>query len=134
MAANVAFSPHAAATTVFERVRKMMPGKPDISGFSSRLAADNIKVQHFLTILESDIDRIIAIVENQDWAELRRITSELALNADNCGYSSMAKVARQVYDAADRPGNERGIRRAVMRLIGACGRNQSAQSAVSAGV
>jgi HPt (histidine-containing phosphotransfer) domain-containing protein len=110
----------------------MMPGKPDLSGFSARLAADNIKVQHFLTVLESDIDRIIAIVETQDWTELRRITSEMALNADNCGYSSMAKIARQIYDAADRPGNERGIRRAVMRLIGACGRNQPAESAAPA--
>lgn len=101
-------------------------GNPDIAGFSARLASDNVRVRHFLTVLESDIDRVIASVEKQDWSELRRLSSEMALNADNCGYSSMAKVARAVYDAADRPGNDKNIRRAVMRLIGACGRNQAA--------
>ena len=98
----------------------MSLSRPNLALLTARLSSDNSRVSRTFDRLVEQMDGLVAAVQGEDWAEIGRQAADLASRDSD---PVIAEAARRVVDAVDRPHNPRTIRRALIRLIGACGRS-----------
>jgi hypothetical protein len=94
---------------------------PNVAQLSTRLADDNARVARFIDRMAQRIDALMAALQQGDVDELRRLSENLASIGDAHGGDTIRYRAERVCEEIRKPNNLRGIRRSVVRLIGACG-------------
>jgi len=98
------------------------PIHSDLAKLSGQLTKNNARVGAFVKSLPGWVDRMVDMAAQQDWRDVRQLSEYLALSSESCGCSNLHERACQLADECRKPDNELGIRRSVVRLIGACGR------------
>jgi hypothetical protein len=96
--------------------------RPNIAKLSATLAADNARVFRFVDGLVCRLDNLAAAVHSEDWDEVRRLSDYIVRSGGTFGHRDVAKAAEAVCEATRRSDNGLEIRRRVLMLMGACGR------------
>jgi|GEM_PF-5200923 hypothetical protein len=96
--------------------------RPNIAKLSATLAADNARVFRFVDGLVRRLDNLAAAVQSEDWTEVHRLSDYIVRSGGTFGHNEVAKAAEAVCDATQMPNNGLEIRRQVLALMGACGR------------
>jgi hypothetical protein len=100
----------------------MNDAAPDIEKLNARLVAETGRIGRFLDSLANHVDWIVAAAQDEDWGEVQRQSAYLADGGAAYGYSELALVARRLCDEMAKTHSDLDIRRAIVRLVGACGR------------
>ena len=94
---------------------------PDIACLSGRIEADNKRVLRYLDRLPQRVDSLVEALQQTDLNEVRRLSEYLADASDDAGCDTVSYRAERVCEELKKPNNLRGVKRSVVRLIGACG-------------
>jgi hypothetical protein len=100
----------------------------DLAKPIAKAAADNARVSRYMDSLVGRMDRLVEATTASDWSEVRRVSENLQRTGRNYGCPSIAQRAEKVCDEMDEPNNTLEINRSVLRLIGACGREQASRT------
>jgi hypothetical protein len=93
-----------------------------LAGLSSTVARDAAAVDRAVNSIGQRIDTMVLAVRREDWSGVSRASRRLAQKARTEGYRSISALAERVCDEASEPHNVIGIKRSMIRLIGAQGR------------
>jgi hypothetical protein len=96
--------------------------RPDVAHLAATMAANHAKVVQYARTLSDRIDNLVEATVRRDWGEVRRISQQLTDDGRSCGYRAVSALAQRVCDELDKPGNEIGVKRSLIRLIGICSR------------
>ena len=83
----------------------------------------------FLSLLGGYVDQLICAADRRDWTTVGRLGVALAEGSNEAGAFEVSGAAQQVAAASRSANNPANIRRALLRLIGACGRARRAPTA-----
>jgi hypothetical protein len=93
--------------------------RPDIGRIAATMSANQSRVVEAATTLGNRVDELIAAATRSDWADVERLGREVASHSRSLGYRVLSGMAERVSEEAQRPDNEVGVKRALIRLIGA---------------
>jgi len=102
---------------------------PDLGQMAAQMAGNQARVSQLIEQLNDSLDRLVAATVRKDWSEVRQLSSDLADGGRKNGYRSISALAQRVCEESDRPNNEVGVKRSLIRLIGTCGRAKRSQLA-----
>jgi hypothetical protein len=80
----------------------------------------------FLSLLGGYIDQMVSAADRRDWKAVGQLSGALASGSSAAGASELSGAAEHVVVASQNGSNPANIRRALLRLIGACGRTRRA--------
>jgi hypothetical protein len=103
--------------------------RPNLAGFSSRLAANNGRVIDFLKRAEAQLSQTVSSQTEDDWAEVLRLGHYVAQASQAAGYSDVARQAALLCQHLEHPESRDEALAALVRLIGMCGRIELADEA-----
>lgn len=92
--------------------------RPDIGRIAAQMSANLARVTEAISVLDGRIDELVEAATRKDWAEVERVSRELAASSRSQGYRVLSGMAERVSEEAQRPDNEVGIKRTLIRLIG----------------
>ena len=89
---------------------------------NNRLAGSAARVRQFADNLLEQTDRLVEASIQEDWSEVARLSEFIARGGEIYGYPEVAERAWQIFHDLQEPDNAAGIKRGIVRLLGACGR------------
>ena len=95
---------------------------------NARLAGSNARVAQFAENLIEQTDRLVSASIDENWSEVSRLTEYIARGSEIYGYRQVADRAWRVYHELQRPDNSHGVKRSIVRLLGACGHTERADA------
>ena len=105
---------------------------PDLSKSTAKLAADNARVGRFVDSLTERISELADAATRSDWTEIQRLSEYIARCSEIFSLPLVSQAAMNAAEAVNQ-GDELEIRRATIRLIGACGRVRRRETASGEG-
>ena len=99
--------------------------RPDVAHAVSKMAVNVARVCRSVDMLSGRIDEMVVAVSREQWREVQEMSRRLAQSSRRLGCRAISALAQRVYDEARKPDNELGIKRSLVRLIGAHGRSGS---------
>jgi HPt (histidine-containing phosphotransfer) domain-containing protein len=105
------------------------PIRPNLASLSSRLAANNGRVAHFLERAEAQLGHGTGGSTEDDWTEVLRLAHYVAQSSQAAGYADIARQARSVCQHLETAETRPQALEALVRLIGMCGRVELAEEA-----
>lgn len=98
------------------------PNLPNLGSLSAKIAAANLRVDRVIDSLPGMMDHIIQAADRKEWREVSRLSSALAAAPDLEGGAIQGAAEDLATDA--RENSELQIKRSLLRLIGASGRQR----------
>jgi hypothetical protein len=101
---------------------------PSVSQLNARLAQNASRVRQFADNLIEQTDQLVEASIQEDWTEVGRLSEYIARGSEMFGNPDVAKQAWNVIHQLQQPENVTGVRRGIVRLLGACGRTSFVES------
>ena len=105
----------------------------DLSYLASTMAANQQRVAAYTARLAECIDQLVHAATCRDWDAIRGLSQQLAADSRQAGYRAISAMADTLCQEAQRPDNEVGVKRGLIRLIGTYGRSGRPKSPVRSG-
>ena len=102
----------------------------DVQAMSAAIAAQNARVMSFVDGLSAHVDQLVAAAMEERWDDVNQISRSLAHSGEAHGYADVSGDAQFVRDELEKPNNELGVNRSIIRLIGTCGRARRPRTTV----
>ena len=99
--------------------------RPDVAHSVSEMATNAARVCRSADMLAGRIDEMVAAVSQEQWQVVQELSRQLAESSRSLGYRAVSALAQRVCDESGKPDNKLGIKRSLLRLIGAHGRSGS---------
>lgn len=95
----------------------------DLSYLASTMATNQQRVAAYTARLAECIDKLVNAATCRDWKAIQGLSQQLAADSRQAGYRAISAMADTLSQEAQKPDNEVGVKRGLIRLIGTYGRS-----------